>query len=217
MKSTFKNFIISIDGPAGSGKQLISKYIAKKYKFFHLDSGILYRRLVVQILKKNIKLDDLYNLKKFIGLQKKISSRNHSTLRKENISIASSKIAVHEFIRNYINKQQRIIVLKKLQSFGGCVIDGRDIGSNVFKDAKIKLFIDVKAEIRAKRRHKQLIALGEKSIYPKILKEIKLRDKLDKNRNHSPLVIPNGAIIINNSNSFQTTKITINKILNNLK
>ena len=217
MKSRFKNFIISVDGPAGSGKQLISKYIAKKYKFFHLDSGILYRRLVVKILSKKINFDDINALKKFISLQANISSRNHSSLRKEIISNASSKIAVNEFIRDYINQQQRIIVHKKLKSFAGCVIDGRDIGSKVFKDAKIKLFIDVKAEIRAKRRHKQLIALGEKSIYPKILKEINLRDKLDKTRNHSPLVVPKGAIIIDNSNSFLDTKIVVDKVLNSIK
>ena len=89
------------------------------------------------------------------------------------------------------------------------VIDGRDIGSVVFKGADLKLYIDVTEENRAKRRYKQLIDSGEKSIYPKILKDIKLRDKQDKLRKHSPLVIPKGSHIINNNGSF---KDTINQI-----
>ena len=104
-----------------------------------------------------------------------------------------------------------------LKSYKGCVIDGRDIGSNVFKNAKIKLFIDVKAEIRAKRRHKQLIEQGEKSIYSRILEDINLRDKTDTKRASSPLIIPNNAIIINNSHSFKKTIFQINKVLKNYK
>ena len=105
---------------------------------------------------------------------------------------------------------------KKLKYYCGCVIDGRDIGSKVFKNAKIKLFINVKPEIRAKRRHKQLIEQGEKSIYSRILKDINLRDKTDRNRFMSPLVIPNKAIIIDNSFSFKNTISQVNKILFNL-
>ena len=103
------------------------------------------------------------------------------------------------------------MVEKKLKN-KGCVIDGRDIGSVVFKKANIKLYIKTDEKIRAKRRHKQLIDMGEQSIYPKILKEIKLRDKKDKNRKNSPLVIPKGANIIYNSNSFSLTIKQLNKI-----
>ena len=102
-----------------------------------------------------------------------------------------------------------------LKSYKGCVIDGRDIGSKVFKNAKIKLFIDVKPEIRARRRHKQLIEEGEKSIYSRILKDINLRDKTDIRRTSSQLIVPNNAIIINNSNSFEKTIYQINKALKN--
>ena len=87
----------------------------------------------------------------------------------------------------------------------GFVIDGRDIGSVVFKNADLKLFIEVKPSVRAKRRHKQLIDLGEKSIYAEILKEIKLRDRQDIIRSNSPLVVPKGAHIINNSGLFKDT------------
>jgi len=212
-----KSLIISIDGPAGSGKQRIAKFISKKYKFFHLDSGILYRRLASLIIKNKISEANSDEMSKFIASLKTLSARNHSSLRKEKVSKISSKIAIFSFIRNFVNKQQRAIVKKMLQKHHGCVIDGRDIGSKVFKDAKIKLFINVKLEIRAKRRHKQLIELGEKSIYPEILKEIKLRDKQDKNRKNSPLVIPKGAFIIDNSYNFKFTKKEVNKALNHLK
>ena len=95
----------------------------------------------------------------------------------------------------------------------GFVIDGRDIGSVVFKKADLKLYIEVNSEIRAKRRYKQLIDSGEKSIYPQILKEIKLRDKKDKLRKNSPLVIPKKAYIIDNNGKFNETIKQINNLL----
>ena len=211
------NLIISIDGPAGCGKQKIAKYIAKKYKFFHLDSGILYRRIAYLLLKKNINPKNINEVKKFIYLLYNLSSRNHSYLRSEIISKKSSHIATYSFIRNFVNKYQKIIVNKKLKTFKGCVIDGRDIGSKVFKEAKIKLFIKVNIEIRAKRRHKQLIEIGEKSIYAQILKEIQLRDKLDKNRKHSPLIKPKGSIVIDNSEDFKNTINAVNLALKKIK
>ena len=145
-----------------------------------------------------------------------VSIRNHKSLRKEIISNQTSKIATIATFRNFINKLQKLAVKKILKSYKGCIIDGRDIGSNVFKNAKIKLFIDVHPEIRAKRRHKQLIEQGEKSIYSRILKDINLRDKTDIKREISPLIIPNNAIIINNSFSFKNTILQINKALKNL-
>ena len=95
----------------------------------------------------------------------------------------------------------------------GFVIDGRDIGSVVFKKAYLKLYVDVDVNIRAKRRYKQLIDNGEKSIYQKILEDIKLRDKKDRSRKNSPLVIPKGAKIIDNSKSFRNTAAQISKII----
>ena len=177
------NIIISIDGSASSGKRKIAKFIAKKYNFFHLDSGILYRRLASKIIKEKIDFKILSNFKNYIKSLEFISCRNSINLRKEVISKTSSQIAIYPFVRSFINKQQKIIVYKKLKSCRGCVIDGRDIGSKVFKEAKIKLFINVDEEIRAKRRHKQLIEMGEKSIYSQILKDIHLRDELDKIEN----------------------------------
>ena len=207
-----KNKIITVDGPAGSGKGRIAKYIARKWKHFHLDSGLLYRRLAYELLKNNISIYNERDIANFIKELKKISSRNHKNLRTERMSKLTSEISVYKKVRHFINKQQRIIVEKKIKN-KSCVIDGRDIGSVVFKKANTKLYIEVDIKIRAERRHKQLIDMGEQSIYPKILKEIKLRDKKDKNRKNSPLVIPKGANIIDNSNSFSCTIKQLNKIL----
>ena len=124
----------------------------------------------------------------------------------------ATPIARLDFVRNFINSQQRLVT-KTSNKKRGFVIDGRDIGSVVFKKAYLKLYVDVDVNIRAKRRYKQLIDNGEKSIYLKILKDIKLRDKTDKTRKNSPLVVPRGAKIINNSHTFKETIAQIRNII----
>jgi cytidylate kinase len=204
--------IITVDGPAGSGKEKISKYIARKYKFYHIDSGTLYRRLAYILERKNIKTYEVSKIKNSLKKIKKLSLRKTQNLRKERIGKVASEIAKLDFVRYFINSQQRLAT-KTTNKKKGFVIDGRDIGSVVFKKASLKLYIVVDVNIRAKRRYKQLIDNGEKSIYLKILKDIKLRDKTDKTRKNSPLVVPRGAKIINNSHSFKKTIAQIRNIL----
>ena len=204
--------IITVDGPAGSGKEKISKYIARKYKLYHLDSGILYRRLAYEIIKKNIKVSEINNIKNILKNIKTLSLRKTKVLRMEKIGKAASEIAKLDFVRHFINSQQRLAT-KIPNNKKGFVIDGRDIGSVVFKKAFLKLYVEVDVNIRAKRRYKQLIDNGEKSIYLKILKDIKLRDKKDKTRKNSPLVVPKGANIINNSHTFKETIAQIRNII----
>ena len=207
-----KNIIITIDGPAASGKEKISKYISKKWRLKHLDSGILYRRLALILFNKNIDINNINIIKKELQKIDIISYQKNKKIRTQAISKLASKIAVYSFVRNFINELQYKFVNKNSNK-RGFVIDGRDIGSVVFKNADLKLYIEVNAEIRAKRRYKQLIDSGEKSIYPKILRDIKLRDKKDKLRKNSPLIIPKGAYIINNNSSFKSTVNQINKLL----
>ena len=204
--------IITVDGPAGSGKERVSRYIARKYKLYHLDSGILYRRMAYELSKKNIETFEINKIKRIIKNIKKLSLRKSQTLRKERIGKVASEIAKLDFVRYFINSQQRLAT-KTLNKKNGFVIDGRDIGSVVFKRAFLKLYIDVDVNIRAKRRYKQLIDNGEKSIYLKILRDIKLRDKADKTRKNSPLVVPKGAKIINNSYTFKKTIAQIRNII----
>ena len=154
-------------------------------------------------------------LKKKLREIRTISFRKSNKIRTQEIGNLASTIAVNKCVREFINNQQYNFV-KKNKNNRGFVIDGRDIGSVVFKNADLKLYIVVNSEIRAKRRYKQLIDSGEKSIYPQILKDIKLRDKKDKTRINSPLVIPNDAHHINNENTFRETTNQINRLLKKL-
>ena len=206
--------IITIDGPAASGKEKISRYISNKWKLKHLDSGILYRRLALIFSMNKINVKNVKQIKKKLNEIENLSFRRSKKIRTQEISRIASEIAVYNFVRIYINKLQYEFV-KKNKNRHGFVIDGRDIGSVVFKKADLKLYIEVNPEIRAKRRYKQLIDSGEKSIYRKILKDIKLRDRQDKIRKHSPLIIPKGAVIINNNGSFKVTVKQINRLLRN--
>ena len=207
-----KKIIITIDGPAASGKEKIAKYISKKWKLKHLDSGVLYRRLALNFVNNNVDVSNVNQIKKKLNEIDNISFRNTLRIRTQKISQLASEIATHNCVRIFINRYQNRFV-KKNKKILGFVIDGRDIGSVVFKKADLKLYIEVNPEIRAKRRYKQLIDSGEKSIYPKILKDIKLRDRQDKLRKHSPLVIPKGAMIINNNGSFTNTIKQIKKLM----
>ncbi|MDC2978006.1 (d)CMP kinase [Pelagibacteraceae bacterium] len=206
------NLIITVDGPAASGKEKISKYISKNFKLKHLDSGLLYRRLAYIFLNKRIDIDNVKQINKILKQINKISYRNTKKIRTQQISIVSSKIAIYGIVRKFVNNLQYEFV-RKNKNYRGFVIDGRDIGSVVFKKAKLKLYIEVNPEIRAKRRYKQLIDSGEKSIYRTLLKEIKLRDIKDKKRKNSPLIIPKDAYIVNNDGSFRKTVKQINNIL----
>ena len=206
-----KNLIVTIDGPAASGKEKIAKYISKKWKLKHLDSGILYRQLALIFSNNKIDINSIDEIKKKISEIKSLSFRKTKKIRTQEISKLASRIAIHNCVRVFINKLQYDFV-KKNKNCQGFVIDGRDIGSVVFKNADLKLYIDVKPEIRAKRRYKQLIDSGEKSIYLQILKDIKLRDNKDKLRKNSPLVVPKGAHIIDNNSTFLQTINQINNI-----
>ena len=210
-----RNIVITVDGTAASGKEKISKFISKKWQLKHLDSGLLYRRLAYILLRDNVDFKSINAIKKTIKNIGSFSYRKSKKIRTQKIGKLASKIAVHNFVRIYVNKLQYEFVNKN-KNKRGFVIDGRDIGSKVFKNADLKLYIDVNEENRAKRRYKQLIDSGEKSIYPKILKDIKLRDKKDKNRKNSPLVIPKDAIVIKNNESFKKTREIIDNIVGKL-
>ena len=208
-----KNYIITVDGPAASGKEKISKYISKNWKLKHLDSGILYRRLALIFLNDNINIKKIHEIKNKLKDVDHISYKNTYKIRTQKVSELASKIAVHNCVGTFINKlQYEFVKINKKNK--GFVIDGRDIGSVVFKKADLKLYIEVNPEIRAKRRYKQLIDSGEKSIYPKILKDIKLRDQKDKLRKHSPLVVPKDSHIIDNNGTFKNTIRQIKNLVN---
>ena len=190
--------IITIDGPAGSGKGKIAKYVAKKWKLKHLDSGIFYRRIAYIISKKKINPIDKTTIKILINGIDQISSQKNKILRSEKISNIASIIAEYKFVRDFVNTQQKLTV-KKSKNKNGFVIDGRDIGSVVFPNADLKLFLKASEQVRAKRRYDELIDEGYKVDYKDILENIISRDSKDTKRKDSPLIIAKDAVVIDNS------------------
>ena len=144
-----KKIIITIDGPAASGKGRIAKHISKKWNLQHVDSGLLYRQVAFSLKKSDVNLNSIPEIKKNILSIKKLSFRKNKKLRTQEISKITSKIAVYKFVRSFINKFQTEFVSKNIKT-KGFVIDGRDIGSVVFKNADLKLFIEVNEINRAK-------------------------------------------------------------------
>ena len=209
-----KSLIITIDGPAASGKGTIARYIKKEFDFFHIDSGLLYRKIAKIILDKKINIKNTKEINILIKNIGDIKLSNSKLLRSPVVSKVSSEIARIKKIRNLVNMNQKKLVRNNKEKFRGIVIDGRDIGSVVFKDAEIKLYIDTNKKIRVKRRFKELIDRGERTIYSNVLKDIKLRDEKDKKRKNSPLVIPKNAIIIDNSCKLIQTKKLIKNLIN---
>ena len=125
-----KKIIITIDGPAASGKERIAKYISKRWKLNHLDSGILYRRLAQIFLNHKINMNNINEIEKELNKIDEVSFRNSRKIRTQIISKLASKIAVHNCVRNFVNELQYNFV-KKNNKKQGFVIDGRDIGSVV--------------------------------------------------------------------------------------
>ena len=113
-----KKIIISVDGPAGSGKGRIALYLSKRWGLRHIDSGILYRRLAFQLIKNEIKYENESKIKKYLLNNPSISFRNHKKLRNEYISLITSQIAKYKSVRNYINKIQRDFVLNHPKNRG---------------------------------------------------------------------------------------------------
>ena len=136
-----KTLIITIDGPAASGKGTIAKFIKKKFNFFHIDSGLLYRKIAKIILDKKINIKNSQEIIKLIKNTKKINLINNKSLRTSKVTKMSSEIAKIQKIRNLINVNQKRIVKQNKGKYRGIVIDGRDIGTKVLPDAEIKLFI----------------------------------------------------------------------------
>ena len=210
-----KLLIVTIDGPAASGNGTIAKYIKKEFNFFHIDSGLLYRNIAKTIIDNKLNINNKKELNLLIKKTKDIKLINSKSLRSTAVTKKSSEVAKIKKIREFININQKKIVNKNKGKYKGIVIDGRDIGSVVFKDAEIKLYIDTNKIIRVKRRFKELIDTGERIIYSNVLKDINLRDEKDKKRKNSPLIIPKDAIIIDNSCKLYHTKKLIKKIIIN--
>ena len=198
--------IIAIDGTASSGKGSLAKNLSKSLNLHHLDSGLFYRVLAYQAIKMGIERKiDLIELSKKLSIKKiiKIKKLAGENLRSTLVSKKSSQIAPEKNIREALIKLQREYVNQFLISHDGVVIDGRDIGTIVFPDAKFKFYLDADIKIRAERRTQQLIHLKYKVIYHDVLNDLICRDKRDKKRVEGPLKKAKDAFYIDTGNKSE--------------
>ncbi len=191
---------IAIDGTAASGKGTLGKRLSKTLSLPYLDTGTLYRETAFLYLKKNKTNDSNFNIDADILndiLNKiKLKNINSKTLNNDIYGTFASKIARFTIVRNKLREMQLEYAHKMCNEFGGCILDGRDIGTIVMPNANFKFYIDAPVEVRAKRRYEQL-SLNQKSVdYHKILKNLKIRDSNDKNRDNSPLKLAKDSIFI---------------------
>ncbi|WP_297456504.1 (d)CMP kinase [Persephonella sp.] len=197
--------IITIDGPAGSGKSTIAKMLAKELGFTYIDTGAMYRAVALMVKREGIDPDNanaVVELMKKIqidlkpaenGVQVFLNGEDVSReIRTEEIGKIASKIARHSEVRKILVQMQRELGLRAKN----VVIEGRDTGTVIFPDADIKFFFTASPEVRAERRYKELKEKGLNISYEEILKEIKERDHLDETRKDSPLRPAEDAIII---------------------
>ena len=216
---------IAIDGTAASGKGTLAKGLAKKLGYDYLDTGLLYRRLALDIYKKGLTKFKLINEKGIIPnanidmladitLNLTLPISDHPDLRKQEISHLSAVIASIPEIREILVRKQRTFA-NKPPSKAGVILDGRDIGSVILPEAKIKFFIDAKPEIRAKRRYAELKSLSAEIQEETILDDLIKRDKADKTRHIAPLKRVPDAFFIDSSalNADEVLQIALNYIM----
>ena len=205
-------FNIAIDGHSSCGKSTISKSIAQKYKMRYIDTGAMYRAVTLfcinnKIIKnKKVDISQLNNEIDNISIDFKYNNNNSE------IETLLNGKNVEKFIRNFLVSENVSYIAKiplvrhklvkiqqKIGESKNVVMDGRDIGTKVFPNARLKLFITASPEVRAKRRMKQIIASGENVNFNQILSSLKQRDHQDMSREINPLVQAQDAIVIDNS------------------
>ena len=213
-----KNIItVAIDAPAAAGAGTLAKKIANNYKLLYLDTGKLYR-LIGKMALENKKLTYKFIKRKVSKL--KISKLNNKDLLADKVAISASLIAKDKNIRKIIKEFQVRCAYNPPEKFFGSVLDGRDITSVIMKDAMFKFYVTANLQVRAKRRYLEFRKLKKKISYLQVLKSLRNRDKLDKNRKHSPLKKTKDSILINTSKlskkaSFLKIKAIMDKKLKN--
>ena len=199
--------VIAIDGPGGSGKGTITTRLANHLGWHFLDSGALYRLTALAVMKKRAALDDEAAIGKIAAnLDIRFETEGGSVralldeedvsdrLRHEDTGVVASTIAAIPAVRTALAERQR-----RFRQFPGLVADGRDMGTVIFPDAGLKIFLTASAEIRAERRYKQLKDKGESVNLTRLFREIKARDLRDQSRSVAPLRPAEDAVIIDST------------------
>ena len=208
--------VIAVDGPGGSGKGTITTRLAEYLGWHFLDSGALYRLAALAVMKQQVPLDDEVALGKLAanldirfethgGAVKALLEGEDVTerLRAEDTGVVASRIAAIPAVRSALSERQR-----QFRQPPGLVADGRDMGTVIFPDAQLKIFLTASAEIRAKRRYKQLKDKGESVNLTRLFREIKARDLRDQSRSIAPLRPAEDAVIID------STDMSIDEVFN---
>jgi CMP/dCMP kinase len=201
-----RQLVIAIDGPAGSGKSTIAARLAKKLGYVNLESGAMYRALALKALQQQVSLDDPEALRSLAdgtviqlapkpgGNRVLLDGRDVSQrIRETDVTLAASRVSVHPPVRQVMVARQRALGAR-----GGIVMEGRDIGTAVFPDADVKVFLDADARVRAQRRVAQ-----EGTHTPqeagRIIEDLVARDQRDRTRLVSPLVPAPDAIVLDST------------------
>jgi len=196
--------VIAVDGPAASGKGTIAAGVARALELHYLDSGSLYRLVALKALRTGVAFDDEPALAILAaGLDVRFDdgaitldgADATAAIRQEDVSAGASRVAVHGSVRRALIERQRAFWRPP-----GLVADGRDMGTVVFPDARIKVFVTASAEERARRRHKQLIAKGISITMDGLLRDIRERDARDTGRAAAPLKPAPDAVLLDTTN-----------------
>ena len=204
---------IAIDGFSSTGKSTVAKQLAKHLGYVYVDSGAMYRAVTFYAMEHGLISDDFFNVDDLVSQLENIKIsfifnkdlgfaevylngiKIEKDIRTLKVSSFVSKVAEISEVRSLLVKQQQ-----QMGSNKGVVMDGRDIGTVVFTDAELKLFMTASAETRAKRRYNELLERGDDILYEDVLHNVEERDYIDSHREDSPLVKAEDAIEIDNSN-----------------
>lgn len=201
-----RRIIIAIDGPAGSGKSTLASLLARRLNYTNIETGAMYRALALKALQSGVSLDDgpaLAQLAANSNIQLDPRPEGNRVLldgvdvteriRQQDVTDAASKVSVHPPVREWMVEQQR-----QIGAGGGVVMEGRDIGTKVFPNAEVKIFLDAAPEVRGARRFLQQPAVNAPEA--SVLAELRERDRRDRTRATSPLVPAPDAVVIDSTN-----------------
>jgi cytidylate kinase len=202
-----REFLITIDGPAGSGKSTASRMLAERLHYLYLDTGALYRALAYLALQKGISSADHAGVKELcrcvdirfrhIGGHMRIFADGEDVtgkIRTEPVGLLASALSALPEVRSFLFDLQREFGKK-----GGVVAEGRDMGTIVFPDADLKFFLDADLEERCRRRYLDSARSGQKVDYTDLKKDMLMRDRQDRERSIAPLKVPEGAVHIDST------------------